>query len=242
MRRLFRLAAYVAAIVVGGFIGCGLAGERVIGSGNSATETRELGEVTEVDLSGIGELVLTSDEKPGLTITADDNILPHLESVTEGKTLILRTKSGSYTPKTPITYRLSAKALAKVKVSGAATVSSKGFSGTTLEVDLSGASVATLRGLDLKSLTLTLSGAGNATIAGTAQALVVKVSGAGHIKASDLEAKSAEATVSGAGNVEVWATGSLKGHVSGAGNVKYKGHPKVEQNVSGAGSISPLTR
>jgi hypothetical protein len=238
---MLRRILVVAACALGVALGFAVLRDRVEGSGNRAAEEREVGEITEVVLSGVGDLTVTPGEVTELVVSADDNILPLLETNSSGGTLTLRTKSGvSLAPKTPITYALRVPRLDRLTVSGAGNAAVEGpVGGDDLGIKVSGAGDVKLRGLACRGLTVTLSGAGNVTAAGTADRLTAKVSGAGDIKAADLKATAADVHISGAGNVTVWATGDLKARVTGAGDVKYKGQPRVDQKVSGAGSIKP---
>jgi hypothetical protein len=236
LRTLLLVAA--GALVVA--FGCNAFRERVEGSGNRVVEERDVGDVTEVVLAGVGDLTVTRGATAELLVSADDNILPLLETETDGDKLTLKVKSGySLKPKTPITYTLTVPSLAKLTVSGAGNATVEGPVGDELEAKVSGAGDVKLRGMACKSLTLSLSGAGNMTAAGTADKLTAKVSGAGDIKAAELKASVADVHISGAGDITLWASDELKARVSGAGSVKYKGSPRVEQKVSGAGSIKP---
>lgn len=243
IRRAFRLMCFGSALAFGGLVAWGTtARETVHGSGTPATEERGIGNATEVELSGVGDLTIVQGEVPSLKVTADDNVVPLLETETRGRKLTIRTKSRtSIRTQTPISYTLTVPRLDAVTVSGAGSVKSRGLEGDGLTVKLSGAGKANLDNLKCKSLNLTLSGAGTANVSGTTDRLVLKLSGAGGIDAAGLKAISAEVNVSGAGNATVWATHDLKARVSGAGGVKYKGNPgHVEQKVSGAGKIRPL--
>jgi hypothetical protein len=214
----------------------------VEGSGVSASEELQIGGITEVNLSGTGNLVVVPADTPSLIITADENILDYIEARVSGKTLTLRTKSGySLRPKTPIKYTLLVKRLDKVAVSGSGDATVDGWSGNTLTANVSGAGSMTIRGVSCNALTVGLSGAGNMTASGTARIFKAKVSGAGDIDASQLEAADADVQISGAGDISLWATDKLKARVSGAGDVKYKGSPSIEKRVSGAGSITSIT-
>lgn len=241
IRRLFRFGLLVSAPIVGGLIAWGAFRETVQGSGKAATEDREVGTVTEVVLSGIGNLTLVQGEVPVLSVTADDNILPLLETESSGRKLALGTKSGfNLHPKTPITYTLTVPRLEKIVVSGAGNVKAEKFAADELAVKLSGAGKITMTELNCRVLTLTLSGAGTATVGGSAGKATLKVSGAGDIHAAGLKVNAADVQVSGAGNASVWATGELKARVSGAGGVTYKGDPKVEKKESGAGKVRAM--
>ncbi|HUR54550.1 MAG TPA: head GIN domain-containing protein [Gemmataceae bacterium] len=231
------LVLVVAAVANGG-----CSGVAVEGSGVPASEERPIGGITEVTLSGTGNLVIVPSDTPGLIITADENLLDYIEAKVSGKTLSLRTKSGySLRPKTPIKYTLLTKRLDKVGVSGSGDATVDGWSGNTLTATVSGAGNMTLRNVVCNSLTVSLSGAGNMSASGTARIFKAKVSGAGDIDATGLETTDADVQISGAGDISLWTTGTLKARVSGAGDVKYKGSPSVEKRVSGAGSITAIT-
>lgn len=240
-RRLFRFSLFASALAIGAAIGCAVF-NRVEGSGTAATDDREIGkDVTEVVLSGVGDLTVVKSDTPALRVTADDNLLPLIETVTSGNKLTIRTKSGhSLAPKTPITYTLFVPNLTKLDVSGAGNAIAEGLTGDDVSIKVSGAGNITIQKAECKNFTVTLSGAGNATLSGSTTKLTVKVSGAGDVKAADLKAAAADVQISGAGDATIWATDELKARVSGAGDVKYKGSPRVEQKVSGAGSISAM--
>lgn len=239
--RLFKLALFAAALAGGGFLALAAFHESVEGSGVPFTEDRYVDAVTEVSLTGTGDLTILQGDVPSLSVTADDNILPLLETESSGNKLTLGTKfNTSITPKTRIAYTLTVPNLRQISVSGAGNVRVERVATDNLTVKVSGAGNAKFGEVTCSSLTLNLSGAGHATFAGTADKLTVRLSGAGEIDAAALQAKAADVQVSGAGTVKVWATGELKARVSGAGSVKYKGTPKVEPRVSGAGSVKPL--
>ncbi len=94
IRRAFKLFMFASAIGLGGMIAWGTFHETVTGSGVPATEERSVGAVTEVILSGVGNLTVVQGEVPGLSVTADDNVLPLLETETSGRKLTIGTKTG----------------------------------------------------------------------------------------------------------------------------------------------------
>lgn len=239
--RLFKLSLFAAALAGGGFLALAAFHERVDGSGVPATEERYVGAVTEVTLSGVGDLTIVQADVPSLSVTADDNVLPLLETETSGGKLTLRTRSNcSISPKTRIAYTLAVPRLEHLTVSGAGNARVERLAGERLTVKVSGAGNATLREVSCPAVSLHLSGAGHATLAGTAEKVTIRLSGAGDVDAAALQAKAVDAQVSGAGTAKVWAADELKARVSGSGSVKYKGAAKVEKKVSGAGSVKPL--
>jgi hypothetical protein len=242
IRRMVKFGLLASALVGGGLLALGTTlRETVDGSGVPATEEREIGDVNEVALSGIGELTIVPGAVTALSVTADDNVLPVIETESVNGKLTLHTKSRtSLRTKTKIAYTLTAPRLDAITVSGAGNVKSSRLESDNLKVKLSGAGNIHLNNLNCKSLNLTVSGAGTAHLAGSTDKLTLKLSGAGGIEAAGLKSSSADVQISGAGNATVWAADELTARVSGAGGIKYKGTPKVEQKVSGAGRIRSL--
>ena len=242
IRRVVKFGLLASALVGGGLIALATTlRETIDGSGVSATETRDIDDVNEVVLTGVGDFTVVPGAVPSLSITADDNVLPALETECVNGKLTLRTRSRtSICPKTKITYTLTAPRLDAITISGAGNVKSSRLESDALTVKLSGAGNIHLNNVTCKSLNLTVSGAGTAHLAGAADRLTVRLSGAGKVEAAGLKASSADVQISGAGNATIWAADDLTARISGAGGIKYKGHPKVEQKVSGAGRIRPL--
>ena len=241
LRRAVKFVLFASALGCGALLAVAMNRETVDGSGTPATEERDIGDVTEVALSGVGDLTIVPGEVTALSVTADDNVLPAIETETVGGTLTLRTKSRTtLRTKTKIAYTLTVPRLDAITVSGAGNVKVNKMDADALTVKLSGSGNAHINNLTCKALTVNVSGAGTAHLAGATEKLTLRLSGAGGIEAAALKASSADVQISGAGRATVWAADDLTARVSGAGGVKYKGRPKVEQKVSGAGSIRPL--
>lgn len=241
LRRVFRVGMYASALVVGGAVASSLLSTPVVGSGVEVTETRPVEAVTEVELAGGGELVVTPSDRPGLTVTADDNLLPYLETVVSRNRLSLRTRSGyRLSPVTPVVYRLSVPRLSKLTVSGSGAAGGEGLTGGDLEVRVTGSGGVVLGGLDVGAVKLTVTGSGTAELGGRAASLTAKVTGSGEVKAGGLKVGTAEATVTGSGGLTVWPADALKARVTGSGDVRYKGTPTVERKVTGSGSVRPV--
>lgn len=241
IRRFVKLVLFASALGGGALLGLAVNRETVDGSGVRATEDRPVGDVTAVALSGTGDLTIVPGSHPALTVTADDNVLPLIETESDGGKLTLSTSSrANIRPKTRVAYTLTVPRLSSITVSGAGNVKADQLTTGALVVKLSGAGTANLDNLACKSLTLNLSGAGTASLSGTTEKLTVKLSGAGDIDAAALKSNTADVQVSGAGTVKLWAVEDLKARVSGAGDVKYKGTPKVDPRISGAGKVRAL--
>ncbi len=243
MRRAIKVVLSAAALAGGGLLALATtAAEPVTGSGVPMTETRPLGDVTEVVLSGAGDLTIVPGSPAELRVTADDNVVPLLESITSDHKLTIRTRSWTrLRPQTKIAYTLVVPHLEALTVSGSGTARAERCAGRALSVKVTGSGHAFLNDLDVPELAVSVSGSGTVTASGTAGRATVRVSASGDVDAAALETATAEVRVSGSGTVAVWTTDALKSRVSGSGCVKYKGRPgSVEQKVSGSGRIRPL--
>ncbi len=188
------------------------------GSGTAKTETREVIGFTAISFSGVGQVIVEQTGKESLSITADDNILPLLESKVTDGTLHLGVKSGSsFSPKTPIVFKVGVKDLPKFSVSGAGS--------------------ADIKQLKTDKLEVTISGVGNVTLSGSADELKAELSGTGSFDGEKFKVKQATVTCSGVGSAVINAADSLDAKVSGVGSIEYLGSPNVKQSVSGVGSV-----
>ncbi|HET9110409.1 MAG TPA: head GIN domain-containing protein [Ktedonobacterales bacterium] len=215
---LERLGSAALDLVTG--LGARVSGEAQgpVGSGVVVTESREVSGFTRIKLAGFGTLNITQTGTESLSITADDNILPHLTSEVVDGTLELGVKPRlSFRPMKHITYTVTVNSLDGIQLTGAGTVHASG--------------------IQTQSLSVMISGAGDMTISGSAPLQTVKISGAGNYDASELQTESSEVTISGAGNARINASRTLNATVSGAGAVKYTGSPQVSQRITGIGSV-----
>ncbi|HZZ92767.1 MAG TPA: head GIN domain-containing protein [Usitatibacter sp.] len=188
------------------------------GSGRPATEKRDVTGIHGVAISLPGDLDVRQGGPEGVTVTADDNVLPYIETVVENGVLRVRTK-----PDTSVSLRtrLHVQVVAR----------------SIEELDLSGAGNIDARQVDVPRLTLRVSGAGDATLAGRARALDARISGSGHVNAVKLATEDASVRVSGSAHVRLDARKTLAASISGVGDVEYYGDPKVERRISGTGRI-----
>jgi len=113
----YRIGIGIIALLTLGLYGCArLGGFNVIsGSGNVTTQTRPVSGISAVSLTWIGELTITQGDSEGLTIEAEDNILPLIATrVEDGKLIIglVDTVAGnSVVPTKPVKYNLQVKTL-----------------------------------------------------------------------------------------------------------------------------------
>jgi len=211
----------------------------VRGSGNVRSESRDVHDFDRVEVGGVGTLTVAQGASEALTIRAEDNVLPMLQSTVRNGTLTLSPAPGAgLSPTRPIEYHLTVKQLREIDVSGAADASAAGLSADQFTLAISGSGGARLDQLTASALTVRLSGSGSARASGQAPQQTVSVIGSGGYDASGLASQRATADVSGSGSCSLRVSDELTATISGSGSVRYSGSPVVTQHVSGSGSVT----
>ena len=188
------------------------------GSGNVITESREVTGFNEIVLGGSGRVVVEVTGTESLTIEAEDNIMPFLETRVGNGSLRLDT-SRSISPTVEILYSITAATLDGLVISGSGIVEAEAVDGTDFRAEISGS--------------------GNVGVEGTLSGLLtVSISGSGEFDGQSLTSPEGRVEVSGSGNAVVNVTDSLEVDVSGSGDVAYLGEPSIDRDVSGSGSVT----
>lgn len=187
-------------------------------SGNVTTEQRQVGAFNAIDVSGVGEVVITQGTADTLAVETDDNVQASVLSEVRDNTLYLGLKPDTQLNRpTRMAFTVTVKDLTQLTLSGAAAIS--------------------VRDLSADKLTVEHSGAGSVTTAGTVQEQRVTLSGAGSYDGAALVSDRATIDLSGLGSVVVQVRERLDATISGAGDVAYIGSPEVHKQISGLGSI-----
>lgn len=188
------------------------------GSGNLASEAREVSAFHAIEVGGVFQVEITVGKEHGVEVEADDNLLQYIKTEVRRGVLEIKTTRGIKSAN-PIRVRVTAQDIDDLEVSGAANVTLNGIKNDGLEVDSSGASQITVSGETAK--------------------FIVDVSGATHVYGESLQAVNATVQASGASHVKVNVADSLRADTSGASSVVYFGTPKdIVKKSSGASSIS----
>jgi hypothetical protein len=210
----------------------------VRGTGNVITETRRVTGFDQVELSGIGTLIIVQGDSESLEISAEENLMPYLESRVSGSTLNLGVEQMvNLQPTEEIIYRLTVIDLRAVETSGLGNMEIAVLETSQFGIEISGSSTIRIGDLQTEKLIVEVSGMGDITIAGRAAEQRIDLSGAGTYMADELETNSTRISISGSGNATVWAKEDLKAEISGMGTVKYFGSPIIDSEISGAGKL-----
>lgn len=214
------------------------------GSGDLVAETREVSEFENIQLNGLGRLLVTQGETETLEIQAEDNIIDELISDVQAGTLVLGYQKqnwlNSVIPTKGITYTLTVKDLDEVTINGAGEIDIQNFQTETLALTINGAGKISINDLTAINLIVQISGTATMELGGEIVDQSVVIDGAGNYQAGDLKTNKTTIEFTGLGNAIVWATETLDITISGGGKLNYYGSPSVTQEISGAGTITSL--
>lgn len=204
--------------------GCTIAGglanlEMINGSGEVITETREVSGFSSVVLQGTGDVNIDVTGSESLSITADSNFLPYLETVVRGDTLFIRTtEEVVFSDITQLDFNITAASLESFELQGAGEVN--------------------IQNLDTDNWSVKLPGAGRIAVSGRTTEQRVELQGAANYDAPDLASEVATITSSGAGSAVVRVSDELDVTINGLGNVEYIGDPVVTEEINGVGNVT----
>jgi hypothetical protein len=194
--------------------------DQTVGSGVLVTESRPVSNFTGISVSGVGRVILENTGTESLTITAEDNILPLLESEVRGSILTLGPRPNTnLSPTRNIVYRVTYRDLRSLLASGV----------TVIEAN----------GIATDAFTTTASGVSTISVAGAVDRQTITLSGTSNFTGERLTTRVTNVNISGVSNAVVHASERLEGAVSGSSVLEYVGNPVIAVNVSGAASVRP---
>lgn len=216
--------------------------ENVKGNGNVTTVERSTESYDAVSVAGFFDVELITGTEGKITITAEENLIPHIETEVKNGELQIKTEKGynlSTSRRNGILIIVPFENLDAVSLAGSGDVITKNtIKANAFKANLAGSGDLTL---DVESISVEshLAGSGDVVLRGSTGDFECALSGSGDISAKQLKAKNVDVSISGSGDVDVHCDGKLKVRVSGSGDVEYYGNPiKEDSKVSGSGDVS----
>ena len=212
---------------------------------DTTTEARSTGDFEAVQTLG-PTVRLRQGTGTSVSVTADRNLLPLLETVVEdsrmGKTLVVRWKRGTrvsiWSSRDEPVVTIVAPRITGLLVSGSGDIVADGLTPPSLSARIEGSGDIRLTGVATDALALAVAGSGDISAAGRATRLAASVAGSGDIRADSLAADVVDVNIAGSGDVKVQADKTLQVNIAGSGDVVYAGNPTVRQSILGSGSVT----
>jgi Putative auto-transporter adhesin, head GIN domain len=197
-------------------------GAITVGSGRFVTEVRPVEGLNSIAVSGAGHAIVARGDVESLEVTAEDNILPLVDTrVVNGRLMLGMLPGSGSTSSHGITYRIVVRDLREIVGSGSS------------QIDLPG--------IVARQLLVFLSGASTLTASGSIERLEITLSGASRCRVPELSARAVVATLSGASVAFVRVSDSLVVTASGASVLEYLGNPTVQAHTSSEAIVRRAT-
>lgn len=231
-------ASALATPVQAGEISVGGWFSRVEGSGKPVDDVRNVTGYTALKVRGGIDAVLKASAQDRVTVHADDNLLPFIETTVENGVLLVGTRKGaSFHTRGPINVVVEFRDLHSIEVSGSGDVKVDKVNTKRFDVGIAGSGDVMMENLTTEILAVAISGNGDFKASGTAATQGFSISGSGDIDTSNLKGSKVAVHIAGSGDASVNATDTLDVSIAGSGDVSYRGKPAVKQSIAGSGSV-----
>ncbi len=189
-----------------------------VGSGQFVTESRSVRDFDVIRVVAGGRAIVTQSDVESLNITAEDNILPLIESTVVSGTLTVtfRPGAGSISSR-GVTYHIGMRSI-------------RGFNGAA------GSSIEA-HGIDTVDLEVHLSAGSTFIGSGTADRLGLELSAGSRVEAPALRSRVTTATLSAGSTALVRVSDSLSVIASAGSQLEYLGNPAVQTQTSSGSTV-----
>lgn len=240
-RRQLLVGAAVFALAAPAFA-WGFGGDTVQGSGNISKQARQVAHFNGVALAVPGNVELHIGSAEGVTIEADDNLLPLIEtSVDNGILRIKPTQKNMNLRPHTLHITVNARDIDNLSVGGSGSIDSDALHARNFKASLGGSGSISVRALDGDSMDISVAGSGRMTAGGGAvNNARLNIAGSGNVDIGKVKAGDVSVKVAGSGDSRVWAAKTLDVTIAGSGGVEYYGDARVSRTVMGSGDINRL--
>ena len=217
-------------------------GEQVQGSGRIVKQVRQVGNFNGLSLAVPGHVELRIGSTESVTIEADDNLLPLLETVVEDGTLEIRParRNLNFRSKS-IRVVVQARSIERLALGGSGSIDADALRARRLQIDIGGSGSINLKGVESDALSVSLGGSGDFQAGpGTVGKLSVSIGGSGDVDLGRVQATSAKIAVAGSGEATAWVRNELSVSIAGSGDVNYYGDPRISKSTVGSGDVRRL--
>jgi hypothetical protein len=214
----------------------------VEGSGRVASQVRPIPRFEAVSITGPMRVALRPGTSDSLTVRADDNLLPLIETrvVTHGAVPTLEIgvrPNTSFSTRSELSVAVGFSVLKSVALNGTGAAELHAARSPDLRVALQGSGSARLVDAVVDALAISIAGSGGVQAEGRADRLSIEIAGSGALDAARLDADVVTASLVGSGSANVQARGALSVSIAGSGDVVHSGAAVPRASISGSGSV-----
>ena len=214
----------------------------VAGSGHTAMEKRELATFQKIAVELPCKVELVQGSSENITIEADDNFLPLIETaVSNGQLTIRATKGTALSSRGTIRMTVNARRIEGLAVAGSAELSAVRLQSPKLAGDIAGSGTITIKDLQNEDLSISIAGSGRFEAHGASTTMDISIAGSGDVRAARLSAQNVSVSIAGSGDATLWVRKTLTVSIAGSGNVQYYGEGSAwETSTAGSGKVKHM--
>lgn len=210
------------------------------GNGNVIQDSRQTEAYDKITLIGSASVELITGSEGKLTISAESNILPYVETVVKGNELIIKFKDNfNYSSKKGVKITVPIQEITDLKLKGSGDIIATNLLNLDdLNLLINGSGDISLN-VSCETVVAEISGSGDIFLKGKAKELKGTVNGSGDLKSKELTVLKSELKVKGSGDIDSTTTNQVDASVFGSGDIRVFGNPtNVTQKIQGSGDIS----
>lgn len=235
-----KIVALIVAILVPGCWWFASKAKPITGSGNSTVVIKEIMPANELKVCGSGKVLFIQGEPASLAISADDNLISHINVDSNNKSLSISIDNGvRLAPIVPLIYTVTLPELKEIDLQGAIEFNADKLEGNKVFFDLQGSSRVDAH-LNAKQLKVEAMGACIINFEGNIIKQKVELQGASHYNAGQLKSQKCALNLSGATRATVQVAKALDVIADGAAFVAYMGNPRVKEKLQGSASVNKV--
>lgn len=219
----------------------GGSGAQVQGSGKVIDAARELASFNRLIIQGPIDVRVQAGDADRVSVHADDNIAPLIETTVQGGALLVGLRPGaSFRTRSRVYVKVQAREMQGIVLRGSSEVRADRIATDVFEATIQGAGDIRIEAVQANAVAVSIAGSGDFRAAGTASSVGVVIDGAGDVYADKLQAKRVAVRIRGSGDARVHASDELKVVIDGSGDVRYRGEPTISRQISGSGAVRPI--
>src|SRR5205085_11454872 len=135
--------------------------EKVDGNGTIKRQVRDVGHFSGVAMALAGKVEVRRGERDGVTVEADDNLLPLIETVVEDGTLKIRNKRGSNLRTHNLKVIVQARELDRLALGGSGTIDADRVDGARVQFDIGGSGSISVGRIEAERIVAAIGGRGD---------------------------------------------------------------------------------
>lgn len=210
---------------------------KIEGNYHVTSVNRSLSNFTEIVSEGSYDVYYSYDSINRVTVEAEENIIPYIETEVHGNSLVIKTdRFKRLETHFPIKIYVNTPELTNVILSGSGSITADSINTQDLTIVLQGSGNITSESYT-KLLKATITGSGDLYLSGHTSSGECNISGSGVISGYNIIQDTCFASISGSGSMKLQVIDYLNAEITGSGKIFYIGNPIVNTQISGSGKV-----